>query len=226
MQNLVIFGDSHSLIFKETNIATFFNLVGCHYVDGEDSRRSGKFMPFLMHSVAIRGEIILKYYMDKYVNENINYMMFVLGEPDVRAHFDKQINTLGRNVDEVTRVLVDDYIHKLIEIVPKNIKIIIRYCLPPREKSRFVVANTVYVPMGSLEERVDWTKQLNNALKAKCIDTGLLFFENIAYNDLTKKTGELKDEYCHNMTHYNGKCIVLLNYEIEHFVNNNILKIE
>jgi len=53
----------------------------------------------------------------------------------------------------------------------------------------------------------------------------LLFFENISYNDLTKETGELKDEYCDGLTHYNINCVGLINYEIEHFCKqNNILK--
>jgi hypothetical protein len=225
MYNLVILGDSHANILKQSNVSSFFNLVGLHHVDAEHCARTCQFMPFLMHSVGLRGEMILKHYMEHYTNANIDYMMFVLGEPDIRIHFDKQINTLGRNIDEVIGLLVDNYIHKLIEIVPKNTKIIIKYCLPQRENSMFNVANNAYIPRGSLQQRVDWTKQLNNTLKAKCIDKGLLFFENIAYNDLTKETGELKDEYCDGITHYNVNSIGLINYEIEYFCKqNNILQ--
>ena len=55
--------------------------------------------------------------------------MFVFGEPDIRIHFNKQINELNRDVDEVVSTLCNNYILKLLDIVPSTIKIIIRYIL-------------------------------------------------------------------------------------------------
>lgn len=83
-----------------------------------------------MHSIATRGNKIL----DKYISEysHYDYMMFVFGEPDVRIHFDKQINIIKRDEEEVINTLCTLYINSLRDIVP------------PREYSMFGVDNNIY----------------------------------------------------------------------------------
>jgi hypothetical protein len=166
-----------------------------------------------MNSIAQRGEIMLKPWMDKIRNTNCKFIMFVFGEPDIRIHFNKQINGLNRTIDEVIETLCGQYILKLLEIVPTDIKIIIRYLLPQREFSMF----GEYVPRGSLSDRITWTNKMNDFLKKTCSKYNILFFDNISSNLLTKSNGELKDEYCYLGTHYNEHCVQYLNDEIEYF---------
>jgi hypothetical protein len=45
------------------------------------------------------------------------------------------------------------------------------------------------------------------------------------YSSLTKESGELKDEYVDNMTHYTKKCIHYINEEIDTFCASNDIKV-
>jgi hypothetical protein len=148
----------------------YFSSVVTHHTDWEDITRAGKFTPFIMNSISQRGDVLLKPWFDKYRNTDVKYIMFVFGEPDIRIHFNKQINELKRDVDEVVSTLSNNYVMKLLEIVPSDIKIIVRYILPQRERSMFNVARNQYIPHGSLADRVSWTLKMNNCLKATCLD--------------------------------------------------------
>jgi hypothetical protein len=113
---------------------------------------------------------------------------------------------------------------KLLDIVPSNIKIIIRYILPQRERSMFNVAGNLYIPRGSLSERVYWTLK-NECLKQTCLKHNVLFLDNTLYSSLTKESGEMKDEYVDRMTHYTEKCIHHINQEIDIFCKRNDMHI-
>jgi hypothetical protein len=94
--NLVILGDSHTQIYYKCDVLyKYFDSVIIHHTE------PAKHTPFLMNSISERGDILLKPWFDRYRNTHVNYMMFVFGEPDIRIHFNKQINELKRNVDEV-----------------------------------------------------------------------------------------------------------------------------
>jgi hypothetical protein len=107
--------------------------------------------------------------------------MIIFGEPDVRIYFDKQINILNRNEDEVISILCKSYINTLRNIVPSHINIIIRYILPPREYSMFGISNNIYTPKGTLEERIRYTNKMNSQLKFECMNYDNVFFFLIIY---------------------------------------------
>jgi hypothetical protein len=209
---LLILGDSHVNIYKMCNLPKFFNCVNIIHTDSEDMNRNGKFIPYLMNTISVSGEIYLKHHIEQY--KNVDYMMFIFGEPDVRIHFDKQINILNRQEDEVIETLCKNYIAKLIEIVPPNIKIIIRYILPQRVYSMF---GSIYTPKGGIVDRVRYTNKMNLKLKELCELHHLLFFDNYEQPNLIAQDGSLKDEYVDSTTHYNDTSIYLLDNEISIF---------
>lgn len=210
---LAIFGDSHVSIYHHPNLfGKEFETVSIHQCDADDYHRTGKFTPYLMNTIAKKGDIILKNYMERY--QDYDFMMFVFGEPDVRIHFHKQIHHLHRAEEEVIHTLCVEFIAMLQTIVPKNTKIIIRYILPPRESSMFGIDNNIYVPQGSLEERVRYTNKMNETFKQECNTSTLFFFDNVCQSELIHSNGELSNEYCDGVTHYSEKALPILQQEI------------
>lgn len=209
--SIYILGDSHTGIYADAlHLKKYFSDVIINYT-GPDTQ----YCPYLMNSIAERGEILLKPYLEKCINSS--YIMFVFGEPDVRIHFDKQINELKREEDEVINVLCNKYIKKLIDIVPKNVKIIIRYIIPQRKFSMFGILGSKFIPRGTFTDRVRWKTKMNNKLKKTCLENNIFFLDNYAHVYLTKEDGELKDEYVDTMTHYNLDSIGFINDEINYF---------
>jgi hypothetical protein len=108
----------------------------------------------------------------------------------------------------------------LINITPKNIKIIIRYILPQREFSMF---GTNYIPWGEIIDRVRYTDKMNKKLKELCELKNIMFLDNYLKKELIDDKGFLKDIYCDGLTHYNDNSIIHVDNEIDIF--NNIIKI-
>lgn len=214
-EKIAILGDSHASIYGQTHLSQHFDKCCVHQTDADDVERNGKYMPYLMNTLAQNADSLMGHYFQRY--SDADYIMFVFGEPDVRIHFNKQINIMHRSEDEVIETLCKIYINKLVSCVPKE-KIIIRYILPQRKFSMFGICNNQYVPQGTLEDRVRYTFKMNHKLKELCSANGILFFENIENKNLTNEEGELKDEYCDGLTHYNRNAVKLLNQEIDIFM--------
>jgi len=212
---IVIIGDSHVNIYSEcVDLITEFNITRVIHTDSEDVNRNGRFIPYLMNTIGDRGHLLLQHHIDKY-KDNTDYMMFVFGEPDVRIHFNKQINELGRDENEVVYNVASKYVAKLRQIVPSHIKIIVRYLLPQRQHSMF----GDWVPRGSLQERVRYTQKMNIALQQICYQMRVLFLTNSEFANLTTVEGELKDEYCDGLTHYNSASVKYIINELSQIVN-------
>lgn len=92
---MMIIGDSHVNIY--TNKRIVFNKLSVKRVI-----HSKGALPHLMNTIGDRGDNLIQHHIDKYKTD---YIMYIFGEPDVRIHIDKQINTLNRNEDEVCHTL-------------------------------------------------------------------------------------------------------------------------
>jgi hypothetical protein len=160
-----------------------------------------------MNTVARDGLSTVGYVRDIY--PNADKYMAVFGEPDVRIHMYKQLTEYGRKLDEVVTTLATSYIKTLVSIFDAS-SLVVRYILPPRSYSMF----GIYVPRGTLQERVMYTRLLNNALKNACTCYGVLFLENTTLDILTTSDGELRDEFCDGLTHYNTCAIPHLDMEL------------
>jgi hypothetical protein len=212
--SIIIIGDSHVNIYRISNLGSITNVWRIIHVDSEDTQRTGKYIPYLMNTIANKGEDLLGRYIELY--KDVDYMMFVFGEPDVRIHLDKQINVLARNEDEVIESLCQRYISKLLDIVPHKRQIIVRYILPQREYSMF---GSIYTPNGDIADRVRYTSKINHTLSLLCQIHGILFFDNYQKAQLVNATGSLKDEYCDGTTHYNENAIPLINRETDELMS-------
>jgi hypothetical protein len=215
---LLVLGDSHVCIYNHKHIfSNLFEEITIHHCDSDNYHRVGQFKPYLLHTIANKGDVLLKDYIQTY--SDYDYVMLVFGEPDVRIHFHKQINILHRDENEVIRTLSESLINTLRIIVPPSMKVIIRYILPTRESSMFNVEANKYIPQGTLEERIRYTNRLNETLKSECMKHNMFFFENIYKNELINQKGELADEYCDGTTHYNINSLPILQKEIQENFN-------
>jgi len=216
--SILVVGDSHVGIYHKSKLNNYFNILKIIHTDCEDVQRNEKFIPYLMNTISNKGEIYLSHHIEKY--KNVDYIMYIFGEPDIRIHFDKQINLLNQDEDEVIETLCKNYITKLLEITPNNTKIIIRYILPQRIHSMF---NTIYIPKGNINDRSRYTNKMNQKLKELSSLNNVLFLDNYEKNQLIENDGSLKDDFCDGITHYNENAINYINNELQVFLSVNTL---
>ncbi len=212
--SLFIFGDSHVDIYRYSNIHKYYSNTSIHHTDCENATRTGLFMPYLMNTIANRGDQLLGIYFDKITSGD--HVMFIFGEPDCRIHINKQIVQYGRQEDEVIDTLARQYIHMILHITRStSTHGIVRYVMPPAENE--VWSNPTYKPHGSITERVRYTNTLNDKLKELCEEYGLYFFDNSCNNQVTYENGSLKHTYIIGDTHYNSDALPYVNAEIDKF---------
>jgi len=110
---LLILGDSHLCIYNHKHIFdNIFQEITIHQCDSDNYQRVGQFKPYLLYTIANKGDILLRDYIQKY--SDYNFIMLVFGEHDVRIHFHKQINILHRDENEVITTLCKSFIKNYV----------------------------------------------------------------------------------------------------------------
>ncbi len=143
----------------------------------------------------------------KFNIRNGDVVFLIFGEIDCRCHIKKQL-LLNRDYNEIISELIDEYI-KTIELNNsnfKNLKIILCSIVPPTRKNDYEKINgqiTHEFPfIGTDDERVRFTKDLNKKLKKKCEDNNYLFLdfyseysdnEGLLLTDISDKTVHIKE---------------------------------
>jgi hypothetical protein len=199
MPSLAIIGDSHANIYERMLPCTVINGLQLDtkvfHTDSFATQKYDQVVPHLMHTIGMQGDTILRPYT------NADYVLLVYGEPDIRMHVHGQI-LKGRTESDVLTTLAENYIKQAARIDSCK-HVFIRYILPPRRVSSF--CNGLFVPQGSFEDRVRYTNRLNAALETACVTHGagkVHYIPNRLKEVLTDETGELKDIFTHEQTHY------------------------
>lgn len=181
---LFIFGDSHAQFNMKDFKVPHYNL--CQY-------------SITMHRVG-RDNIIPNFY--PIMDQNTSIFMFFYGEVDARCHIYKQIQLATRGLEEIVTELVEKYIQTIKNNI-KNGKVVVGSVTPSIRRREY---EDVHGPvqhefpfMGTDEERVLYTKMLNELLEKKCLENGFKFLNTFNYYarpDGTMKY-ELSDGICH-----------------------------
>jgi hypothetical protein len=119
------------------------------------------------------------------------------GEIDVRCHIGKQVDLTGKNIDEVISVLVSNYIEmiNLNRSQYKNVTAIVLSIIPPSN----ACYNEQFPFYGTLKERVEITKKMNNYLKAICCFNNILFLD--FYDRYSLEDGSMNPQFSDGCVH-------------------------
>jgi len=152
-----------------------------------------------MHRISRDKQIIN---FDKNCNNKENTIILCYGEVDCRCHIGKQI-LLGRTVEEICKELVNGYVDTIKTVIYEYKKIIICSITPPMNKelheNKHGPVTHEFPFIGTDDERVIYTKLMNNLLKEHCDNNGFYFLDTYEY--YADKDGllryELSDTICH-----------------------------
>ena len=126
----------------------------------------------------------------------------VYGEIDCRCHIHKQIN-IGKEEEEIIHDLVEQYFSTIKNQITLFKKIIIVAAIPPTKRSDYETKHGPitheYPFMGTDEERVRYTRKLNQLVEHMCKENQYIYFD--PYATYTRDDGTLRFEYSDNTVH-------------------------
>lgn len=181
---LFIYGDSHGNdCFKNLKIP---------YIDLHSSNKT-------MYRVG-RDRYIINYNRNHHTMDSI--IILVYGEIDCRCHIQKQIN-LGQGKDFIINSLVAKYFESIAANVDKYKHIIVVAVIPPTSQIDYESINGPitheYPFVGTDENRVMYTKEVNKLLELFCKKYNYIFFNPYEY--YTRQDGCLKYELSDKTVH-------------------------
>lgn len=174
-----VIGDSHSWEFR--------GIPGCmeHYLGPVTMHRMGRDRLDAAHFSVNPGDAVV----------------LAFGEIDVRCHIGRQRDHNERSLDEIIYTLATNYLEQIASAFP-NINLIVYSVTPPSD----IVNNREYPIYGSLEDRVNITQLLNQALKLLAPRYGIDFLD--VYDDYADEQGvlcvDLSDHNVHIHPAHNG----------------------
>lgn len=123
-------------------------------------------------------------------------VIFVYGEIDVRCHIGKQRDLFNRSQDEIIDTLARNYLLTILQnLMHKRLTCIVCSVTPPS-----LTADSPDFPVyGSLEDRVNISRQLNAKLADLCARTGILFLD--IYKEYSNADGTLNIKLAPDKTH-------------------------
>jgi hypothetical protein len=148
-------------------------------------------------------------------HDNNSFICFVYGEVDCRCHIQRQIN-LGRNEDDI----IDELVSKYFETIKNNViiygKIVIVAIIPTTQQNEL---ESIHGPIlheypfvGTDENRVRYTKKMNELMNKYCKKKNYIFFN--PYDEYTREDGTLKYELSDTYGHL-GQNVYFLEQFIE-----------
>jgi len=199
---IYIYGDSHAHF-------SFKNLTLPHYNLWRAS--------ITMHRVG-RDNKIINFINADFLQNNNNIIIFAYGEVDCRCHIQRQID-MGRVEDEIINELVTNYIRTIkSNITAANVKVIIVGVIPPTKQTDYEGRHgpiTHEFPfVGSDENRVRYTRKMNNLLEELANNNNYIYFNPYSY--YTRDDGTLKYELSDLNVHLGDNSQFLKNFNDLH----------
>jgi len=156
---------------------------------------------------------------DLNIKEKINtkdiLILYCAGEIDIRCNWEKQINQLGKNEDQLIKDVIDNAFDTLLPLHrPFGFQSIV-----PAVKHEYIIEEDEDYPVrGSDKDRVRWVKKANNYLKQKCIENDCVFFD--IWESYADKDGHLILDLSDGGVHVLDKSLVL-----KQLVNSNLFNL-
>jgi hypothetical protein len=166
-----------------------------------------------MHRIG-RDKQIIKYNSEH--NDYNNIFLLCYGEVDCRCHIGKQL-LLGRELDDICKELVNEYIDTIKKTITKYKKIIVCSITPTSKKNLYESVRgpiTHEFPfVGNDNQRVIYTKQMNKLLKEHCKINDYIFLD--VYDYYAEEDGTLKYDL-------SDKCVHISD---NNYINNKLKEI-
>ena len=155
-----------------------------------------------MHRIGRDGLSLLEKWRRDIINaQNGDILVFVFGEIDVRCHVLKQSEKQEVSVDVIIDKLTDSYLNTALDYksLYEQLDVVVFNVVPPIDR----IHSPPYEQYGTLEERVEIAKKLNQDLKSKCDRHGLKFLE--VYHLFSKEDGSMNPELSDGSVHIFSK---------------------
>jgi FkbM family methyltransferase len=192
---IFVYGDSHGKF-------NFNNFEKILFIENTDNRiifNDRHQSNITMFRIA-REQKIINFNSNEHDKNSI--LCFNYGDIDCRCHIQKQIN-LGRNEDEIINDLVSKYFISIHKNIKEYKKIVIIAIIPSTHQNDY---EKNYGPIthkhpfiGTDENRIRYTKKMNETIKKFCLKYNYHFFDPFLY--YTREDGSLKHELSDNMVH-------------------------
>jgi hypothetical protein len=133
-------------------------------------------------------------------------VVLAYGEVDCRGHIGKQIS-LGRNEDDIITELTSEYIRTVARIVRAHVVIVA--VIPPTTNAEYRNENPSggFPFVSSDDDRVRYTKKVNQSLASLCLQHNFVFFD--PYAPYTREDGCLRRELSDGNVHIGDTTHVL-----------------
>tara|TARA_R110000772_G_scaffold47958_2_gene109412 strand:- start:87 stop:707 length:621 start_codon:yes stop_codon:yes gene_type:complete len=150
------------------------------------------------------------------IKEKINtedvLLLYCAGEIDIRCNWDKQINKLGKNEDELIKKLIDEV---FITLLPLHKPFGFQSIVPAVRKEHILIEDDTYPTNGPNEDRVRWVIKTNSYLKQKCIENNCVFLD--IWESYADEEGHMRLELSDGGVHVLNKSLV-----IEQIIKQNL----
>jgi len=191
MRTIHTFGDSHAKhvweAIQTTNLKTHTHHIGAK----------------LMYTFG-KEKLNLLNISDKQYNViEGDYVCFCFGEIDCRCHIFKYKD----EYQETIQNLVNNYFEAIaLNLQTINVKPIVFNVLPPSDLP-IGEQNPEYPHLGTIQERITYTKTMNNCLKNGCELYNYIFLD--VYDSYCNKEGSLDSAYTRDRVHIKNPCHII-----------------
>jgi hypothetical protein len=180
-----VFGDSHAKWCFRNIKECVIHLLG----------------PITMHRVGRDGIDFLDLRNHDVLEKDV--AVFVFGEIDVRSHIGRQRDEKGRTLDEILDALAKNYIGTVLRNRENynQLQCIVFAVIPPTHNKE--EENPEFPFFGSIEDRVQITRELNKRLIQGCLNHGISVLN--VYDLYCTEKGDLKEIYVDVVVHIRTK---------------------
>ena len=192
-KNIYVFGDSHAYFNYRTRFTSDVEFTSVDNISVLFKIRATS--AITMHRVGRDG--LAQVNIANFGVTADDLVIFVFGEIDCRCHIGKQRDKYNRDLNEIIDKLATAYINTVLanrDLVP-GLTCAVMSVVPPGNQ----MANPEFPFYGTLVDRVNITRSLNQKLKVLCEQNGLIFID--IYDLYCNAAGALRPELSDGHVH-------------------------
>lgn len=134
-------------------------------------------------------------------------VLLSFGEIDCRAHLTKQAEKSNTPIPDVVDACLDEYFKVVGEIAALGYRVVVYNAVlsRPRVRGARRANDAAYTTHGTREERSEAIRIFNAGAKKRCVDSGVLFLENVPH--LADRDGTISTWYFFDSIHLSQRAV-------------------